>query len=170
MSSARSALSLSVLALLSAAATAGPAAAQSMNVRVIVQTVTAEVCAPFARRADVAAAIQNAERLGYRVIESGGDRRRAVTLFRQHHGTIRVSLSDGQGLCSIGVEEGTVAQVAAAAEPGLKALNLVPAIDDREGRPALSVWRGAALQAVIGPSPHHRPGVELILSVDHPTN
>lgn len=169
----RVALTGSILAL------ASTAQAQSMNVRVITDNVMTEICGPFLRNPDMRAAQGAAERLGYAVTEPeplglniGAAQAQppplALTLARQHHGTVRISLRSDRGLCSVGMEEASVRTVAETAAPHLRALGLSPVVEDLAGRPALSVWRGAGMQAVIAASPHHRPGVELVLETSRP--
>ena len=164
--------------MLALAAPAG-ASAQSMNTRQIVDEVMGEVCRPLADRDSLWAAVRAAERLGYSIasvepvtVRIGAANRqpelRAVTLARRHHGTVRVSRDYDHVLCSVGIEEGAVGRIAQAAEPHLRALGLAPVIDQRDGDLPLSVWRGDQAQAVIARSPHHRPGVELILTIHAP--
>ena len=61
-----------------------------------------------------------------------------------------------------------MATIAETAEPFLRDLGMAPALDEREGTNAISVWRGGNRQAVIARSPHHRPGSELVISVATP--
>ena len=162
-----------LLLLLSAMATASPAPAQSMNVRQIVEGVMREVCAPYARDGDIAKAVRAAEGLGYRVIQErsallldrdppGG----LMHLYRQHSGTVIVSLDDGRGLCAVGVAEGSASTMGEAAEPHMRALGLEPVLDVRErvSTTDIVVWKGGTTQLVITRSPHHTPGSELVLS------
>ena len=166
-------LPLSVLATILGA---GAAQAQSMNVRAITDDVLREICVPFSSNRDMREVLSTAERLGYSVVaHEPGDLRRGaadaqpspsgLALFRRHHGTVRVSIDHDRVLCGVAMEEGTVRAVAAAAAPHLRALGMTPAVDDVEGTPALSVWRGPGRQVVIAASPRHRPGVELTLEV-----
>ncbi len=163
--------------LLALSAPAG-ASAQSMNVRQIVDDVVGQVCAPLAQGGDLRSAARAAERLGYSLVAVEPDHRmgaadlqpepRALIFTRRHHGTVRISRDYDHVLCSLGVEEGGVGRSAEAAEPHLRALGLTPVIDERDGDLPLSVWRGERTQAVIARSPHHRPGVEVILTVHAP--
>lgn len=162
-----------LLLLLSATAIASPAPAQSMNVRRIIDSVMGEVCAPYARDGDIAGAVRAAEALGYRVIEErsallldrdppGG----LVHLYRQHAGTVILSLSYGRGLCSVGIHEGSAYTMGEAAEPHMRALGLEPVLDARErvATTDILVWEGGTTQLVISRSPHFTPGSELVLS------
>jgi len=150
-----------------------PAVAQSMNVREIVHSVMGDVCVPYARDGDIAKAVRAAEALGYRVIQERSalllDRdppAGSVELYRRHYGTVMLDLSDGRGLCAVGVNEGGPSSMGEAAEPHMRALGLEPVIDVRNGRATtdIVVWRGGATQLVIARSPHFTPGSELTLS------
>lgn len=147
-----------------------------MNVRAITDDVLREICVPFSRHRDMREVLGTAERLGYSVMaQEPADLRRGaadvqpsprgLTLFRRHHGTVRVSMDHERALCAVAMEEGTVRAVAEAAAPHLRGLGMTPAVEDVAGTPALSVWRGPGRQVVIAASPHHRPGVELTLEM-----
>lgn len=162
-----------VLLLMCATAIPTPAPAQSMNVRRIVDSVMGDVCAPYARDGDIARAVRAAEGLGYRVVEDRSalllDRdppSGLAHLYRQHAGTVSLSLSYGRGLCAVGIAEGSAATMGEAAEPHMRALGLEPVRDVRERAPTtdIVVWKGGTTQLVISPSPHHTPGSELVLS------
>ncbi|MGQ2991477.1 MAG: hypothetical protein ACT6RD_04255 [Brevundimonas sp.] len=161
-------MSLMLRLVLTAACTAlAPTAqAQSVNVRAVTDEVLSAVCGPFARAPDVEAARSAAQGLGYAV--TAQDPPRALTLTGRRQGEVRLSLIYGRGLCALGLAEGSVRTVAEAAAAHLEALGLSPVVSDPTGRPALVVWRGPDLQAVIAASPHHRPGVELVLETYSP--
>ena len=150
--------------------------AQSMNIRAITRDVGQGVCAPFIESRDMAAAISAGEALGYRVIDIEPDNQAgeqnpppsAVRMERRHGGRITLSRADTFSFCAIGMAEGGVATIAETAEPFLRDLGMAPALDEREGTNAISVWRGGNRQAVIARSPHHRPGSELVISVATP--
>ena len=162
-----------VLFLLGAMAISTPAPAQSMNVRQIVHEVMGEVCVPYARDGDIAAAVRAAEGLGYAVIPErsallldrdppGG----LSHLYRRHGGSIVLSLSYGRGLCAIGIAEGGPSSMGPAAEPHMRALGLEPVLDvrEREATTDILVWKNGTTQLVISRSSHHTPGSELVLS------
>lgn len=152
------------------------AQAQSMNIRAITQDVGRGVCAPFIETRDMAAAISAGEALGYRVVDLEPDNQaetpnappRAASLERRHGGRITLSRTNSLSFCAIGMAEGGVATIAETAEPFLRDLGMTPALDEREGPAAVSVWRGENRLAVIARSPHHRPGSELVMSVAAP--
>ncbi len=147
------------------------AAAQSMNVPVIIDEVVGEVCAPLVRDGDVAAAVSAAEALGYvQTDESSVDldhsmpNARAI-LYRSHRGTVTISLDYGRVLCSVGIHEGGVGQIADLAAPFLRELGMTSVLDVRgRGEPPIIVWRGEGRQAVISPSPVYQPGAEITLT------
>lgn len=152
---------------------AAPAAAQSMNVRAIIDDVMGEVCLPYARTGDIAAAVRAAEGLGYAPVEGQGallpDRdppAGLMRLTRRHGGTVTLELGSGRGQCAVGVNEGAVSTMAEAAGPHLQVLGLAPVLDDRGGAATtdIVVWRGGTTQVVISRSPHFPPGSELVLA------
>ena len=156
------------LALLSAA----PAVqAQSMNVRAITQTVTRDICGPFIRSGDMWAAIGAAQAAGYGVerispsaIQPGPTDPVEVELQGSHAGVVRMRDRNGLRVCSVGINEGSVATIAEVAGPWLGALGMTPEVDQREGPLAISIWRGDDLRAVISRSTEFRPGSELVIS------
>lgn len=165
------------LAAVGLMAVAAPASAQSMNVPAIVEDVLGQVCVPYAQTGDIEAAVQDAEALGYAIIQDesallldrdppGG----LVRLTRRHHGTVTLELSYGRGLCAVGIHEGGPANMAPAAEPFMRDLGLAPVVDIREERATtdIVVWKGGTTQLVIVRSPHFSPGSELVLSFDLP--
>jgi hypothetical protein len=170
-------LFLAGLAAVGMAAMAAPASAQSMNVPAIVEDVLGQICVPYARTGDVAAAIRAAEALRYEIIadESGmdleSDRPWAyVRLTRRHHGTVTLDLSYGRGLCSVGIYEGGASNMAPAAEPFVQALGLEPVVQSIEGQSTtdMAVWRSGTTQLVISRSPRFSPGSEMVLSFELP--
>ena len=163
---------ISMMAATAALGMMSSAQAQSMNIRQITRDAGGSVCAPFIDNRDMTAAIVAAELLGYRVRESEPDNRAgsaapplAVRLWRNHGGWITLTRSDTLSFCAVGMAEGSVRTIAETAEPFLRDLGMTPALDEREGPTAVSVWRGEGRQAIIARSPHHRPGSELIMSV-----
>ena len=166
---------ITTLAATAALGMMSSAQAQSMNIRQITRDVGGGVCAPFMENRDMTAAIVAAELLGYRVMDSEPDNRAgpdappfAVRLGRSHGGWITLTRSDTLSFCTVGMAEGSVGTIAETAEPFLRDLGMTPALDEREGPTAVSVWRGEGRQAIIARSPHHRPGSELIMSVGAP--
>lgn len=158
-------------------AMAAPASAQSMNVPAIVEDVLGQICVPYARTGDVAAAIRAAEELRYEIIadESGMDLESDhpwayVRLTRRHHGTVTLDLGDGRGLCAVGIHEGWPANMAPAAQPFVEALGLEPLIQsiERQATTDLVVWRSGSTQLVISHSPRFSPGSEMVLSFELP--
>jgi len=165
------------LAAVGLMAVATPASAQSMNVPAIVEDVLGEICVPYARTGDVAAAIGAAETLGYTIIEDesgmdlASDRPWAdVQLTRRHHGTVTLELSYGRGLCSVGIHEGGASTMAPAAEPYVAALGLEPLLLSVDGQSTtdMAVWRSGTTQLVISRSPRFSPGSEMVLSFELP--
>jgi hypothetical protein len=165
------------LAAVGLMAVAAPASAQSMNVPAIVDDVLGQICVPYARTGDVAAAIGAAEALGYAIIEDesgmdlGSDRPWAdVQLTRRHHGTVTLELSYGRGLCSVGIHEGGASNMVPAAEPYMEALGLEPLLLSIEGQSTtdMAVWRSGTTQLVISRSPRFSPGSEMVLSFELP--
>lgn len=164
------------LALAIALTVAAPAAhAQSMNVRAITETVTRDICAPFIRSGDMWAAIGAAERAGYAIdhiapasLSAGAADRQAepieVQMRGSHAGVIRMRHQSGLRICSVGIHEGSVGTIAETAAPWLTALGMAPALDERDGPLAVSIWRGEDRQAVISRSTEFRPGSELVIS------
>ena len=166
---------ISMMAATAALGMMSSAQAQSMNIRQITRDAGGSVCAPFIDNRDMTAAIVAAELLGYRVRESEPDNRAgsaapplAVRLWRNHGGWITLTRSDTLSFCAVGMAEGSVRTIAETAEPFLRDLGMTPVLDEREGPTAVSVWRGDGRQAIIAPSPHHRPGSELVMSVATP--
>lgn len=158
---------------------ASPAAAQSMDVRGITDNVMREVCLPLIEDNSLWAAIGGAEGLGYSVVDAEPDsvmvgaanwqpEPRAVTFRRSQGGTVRISRYYDRLMCVIGLDEGGADRAADAAAPHLRALGLSPVLEEAGAEPELVVWRGEGRLMVIAPSPHHPPGVELILSVQAP--
>lgn len=150
-----------------------PASAQSMSVPAIVEDVMGQICVPFARDGDIARAVKAAEALRYDVVEERTalllDRDPPVgsaELYRRHHGTVWLDLSDGQGQCGVGIHEGGPSNMGPAAEPFMRALGLEPVVDVREGHATTDVliWRGGTTQLVISRSARFSPGSELTLS------
>jgi len=165
------------LAAVGLMAGAAPASAQSMNVPAIVEDVLGQICVPYARSGDVAAAIRAAEDLRYEIIadESGmdleSDRPWAyVRLTRRHHGTVTLDLAYDRGLCAVGIHEGGASNMAPAAEPYVQALGLQPLLLSIEGQPTtdMAVWRSGSTQLVISRSPRFSPGSEMVLSFELP--
>jgi hypothetical protein len=166
---------ISVLVMTSALALAASVQAQSMNIPAITRDVGGSVCAPFIENQNITAAIEAAELLGYRVMESdpedgaGPDApARAVRLWRSHGGRITLTRRGAMSFCTIGMAEGSVETIAETAEPFLRALGMTPVLDEREGPTAISIWRGEGRKAIIARSLHHRPGSELVMSVATP--
>lgn len=151
------------------------ALAQSMNVPRITEQVVGEICPPFLRDGDMYAAIAAAEGFGYSVVHylptslrlGAADRQPPpfdVAMEGSHQGTVRLFTQYGLRVCSVGIHEGGVARIAEVAEPHLRALGMEPVLDEREGRLAVSVWRGPDIQAVISRSPEFPPGSELVIT------
>lgn len=158
---------------------AGPASAQSMNVRLITEQVVGEICPPLLNDGDMYAAIGAAERAGYAVmailpttIRYGAADRQAepivVEMEGSHQGTVRLREQYGLRVCSVGIHEGGVERIAETAEPHLRVLGMEPVIDERLGPLALSVWRGPTSQAVISRSTEFRPGSEIVITAEAP--
>ena len=166
---------ITMLAATAALGMMSSAQAQSMNIRQITRDAGGGVCAPFLENRDMTAAIVAAELLGYQIVDSEPDNRagpdappRAVRLGRSHGGWITLSRGDTLSFCAVGMAEGSVRTIVDTAEPFLLALGMTPALDEREGPTAGNVWRGEGRQAIIGRSPDHRPGSELVMSVATP--
>ena len=164
-------LALAALALGAAQA----AQAQSMNVPLITERVVRDICAPFIETGDMWPAISAAGSAGYRVVQvwpahirvgaaSAQPEPSEIELRGDHAGTVRMRDEYGLLACSVGVPEGGVGRIAAAAEPHLRTFGYAPALDDRSGATALSVWRGGGRQAVIARSTEFRPGAELVMT------
>ena len=165
------------LAAVGLMAMAAPVSAQSMNVPAIVEDVLGQICVPYARSGDVAAAIRAAEDLRYEIIadESGmdleSDRPWAyVRLTRRHHGTVTLDLAYDRGLCAVGIYEGGASNMAPAAEPYVQALGLQPLLLSIEGQSPtdIAVWRSGTTQLVISRSSRFSPGSEMVLSFELP--
>lgn len=164
------------LALAALALGAGSAAqAQSMNVPLITERVVRDICGPFIDTGDMWPAIAAAGRAGYGTVHVRPPHIRIgaadaqpepveIELRGAHAGTLRMRDEHGLLVCSVGVHEGGVGQIAEAAGPHLRALGYAPVLDDRSGALALSVWRGGARQVLIAPSTEFRPGAELVMT------
>lgn len=153
---------------------AGPVAAQSMNVGGIVENVAGSICPAFMAGGDIRAGIRAGEAAGYRVVDSEPDNRglatdpdalpRAVEMRGSHAGVLRMSVTYGNGLCSIGIAEGGVGRIAEYARPHMRALGLRVELAPAEGPTAVAVWGAGDRRAVALRSPHHLPGSELVFS------
>lgn len=144
--------------------TAAPAAAQSMNIPMIVHEVTTEICGPFMQGGDMAGAVRAAMAQGYRPMEWSSSRPfdpdsppSMVVLDGRaaHIGT--VTLSGGpRWRCAVDMAEATAGQIAEAAAEPLSALGLTPVLDRAGQRPAVVVWTGDGRQAVAAPGVQSR--------------
>lgn len=160
-----------ILLVMALGTAAHPASSQSMNTPAIVGDIVGGVCAPLMQSGDVATAIATAEALGYaqtdesRVdLDPDSPNARAI-LYRRHRGTVTISLNYGRVLCSVGINEAGVSNLAQEAGQMLAGLGMVPILDIRGAdEPAVVVWRGQGRQAVISPSPVYQPGAEITLS------
>lgn len=146
---------LAVLAVLVGLSGAGPAAAQSMNVPLIVRTTMTEVCGPFLRSGDRDQAVLAAVGAGYRPT-AGVE---GVVLGPTVHldGSLRhrgwITLIDArEQVCSVDIAEAGVGQISDLATEYLTTLGMERI--SSHGGPVLGVivWAGEGRQAVIAPS------------------
>ncbi|MFT4956261.1 MAG: hypothetical protein ACI8U3_002666 [Brevundimonas sp.] len=158
------------------------AVSQSQNVPVIVNRLLESVCVPYVRTGDMVGAVRAAEALGYRQVDGRShlllDRSvpsGQVLLVRSQGGGVMLGQAYHIGHCVIGVEEGTVAAVADAADTHLEALRLSRILDETGRNNAhtdVVVWMdtnpAADVQASAIRGANFSPGAELalIFSVD----
>lgn len=153
----------------------GAASGQSMNIALIVQEVTTEICAPLMQDDDMAAAVQAALRQGYHPLEwTGGGGfdpadppPRVVMDGRAAHIGLLTLMRGRRGQCSVDMAEATVGRIVTAAAQPLSDLGLSIVLDRSGQKPAVAVWAGDGRQAVAAPGQHAR-GNALTLSWDRP--
>ncbi len=148
----------------------GMARAQSMNIRLIVQTTLTHVCGPWMQTGDRAAAVRGAQALGYVAYDrstgeavTGDDLPPSMVLdgSRRHRG--RIFLIEGRDrVCAVDMAEAGPAQIAEAAAPYLRDMGLQQAFH-HAGPIGAVVWTGPDRQAVMAPSYASR-GAALVVS------
>lgn len=134
----------------------GPAPAQSMNIPLIVNRVTTDICGPLMRTGDMTAAIRTAQAQGYQPLEwsrttiPGSDEtpRRIVLDGSSHHiGLLTLSVGR-RGLCVIDMAEAGVAQIVQAMAGHTDELGLTLSYDAGAHAPAAAVWTGEGRLAI----------------------
>lgn len=163
--------------ILIAAGIAAPdaASAQSMNIPLIVQRVTTEICGPLMRTGDMEAALRAAIAQGYRPVDwsKAGDFDPADPPSRvvldggaRHIGTLTLA-QRRRGRCVIDMAEAGAAQIVEAMADHAPGLGLTLVYDAGDHRPAAAVWTGEDRLAVVEPG-RDSPGHALSFSWTRP--
>lgn len=160
-----------LILLAAAAAAPNAASAQSMNIPLIVQRVTTDICGPLMRTGDMEAALRSAVAQGYLPVDwsKTGDfdpadppSRVVLDGSARHIGTL--TLAGGRrGLCAIDMAEAGAAQIVEAMADHAPGLGLTLVHDAGDHRPAAAVWTGEGRLAVAAPGPNS-PGHALSFS------
>lgn len=153
----------------------GAAAAQSMNIPLILQRVLTEICGPLMQNDDMGAALRAAIDQGYRPVDwfksddfdpDAPPRRIVLDGAARHIGTL--TLAHGRrGQCAIDMAEAGVHQIVERSQDELSALGLTLVYQGGEGRNAAAVWSGEGRVAVAQPG-LASPGHMLAISWDRP--
>lgn len=134
---------------------AGPAAAQSMNIPMIVRDTMSEVCGPYMQSGDRAAAVQAAIAAGYRPVGGLGGVSPGSTVHLdgslRHRGWISL-INSREQVCSVDMAEAGVVQISDLAAEHLTALGLERISAHGGESLGVIVWAGEGRQAVIAPS------------------
>lgn len=146
---------LAVLAVLAGLVGATPAAAQSMNVPLIVRTTLTEVCGPFLQSGDRDAAVRAAVMGGYRTVGGLEGVALGSTVHLdgslRHRGWITV-INSREQVCSVDIAEAGVEQISDLAAEYLTALGMGRISAHGGATLGVIVWAGQGRQAVIAPS------------------
>jgi len=146
---------LMFLAVLAGLIGATPAAAQSMNVPMIVRTTMIEVCGPYLQSGDRSAAIQAAIAADYRLVGGiGGASSGSITHLDgslRQRGWITLINSRDQ-VCSVDMAQAGVVQISDLASEHLTALGMERVWSHGGETLGVIVWAGQGRQAVIAPS------------------
>lgn len=154
----------------------GAASAQSMNIPLILNRVTTEICGPLMRTGDMAAALRTAMEQGYQPVDwfksddfDPADLPRRVVLdgSARHIGTLTLA-TGRRGQCAIDMAEAGVNQIVERSSENLSALGLTLVYQGGEGRNVAAVWTGQGRVAVAQPG-LTSSGHMLAISWDRPS-